>query len=72
MATRSLIHNGDHQPLGKRWITSFLIRHPHGSFLVSRSIEVARAEAATPEVIHGFLDLFYRTRTKLGIRDENV
>jgi hypothetical protein len=72
MATRILILGGDHQPLGQRWISSFLTRQPRVSSIVGRSIDTLRAEAATPAQILAFLELFHRTRIELNIRVEDI
>jgi hypothetical protein len=72
MATRILRMNGDHDPLGQLWITHFLTRQPRVASIVGRSIEAARAEAATPELIRAFIELFERTRVELNIRMEDI
>jgi hypothetical protein len=72
MATRILKLGGDHEPLGQRWISSFLTRQPRVASIVGRSIEASRAEAATPDQILAFLELFHRTRIELNIRVEDI
>ncbi|PZD23764.1 CENPB domain containing protein, partial [Pyrenophora tritici-repentis] len=72
MATRILRLGGDHEPLGQRWISSFLARQPRVASIVGRSIDTLRAEAASPAQILAFLELFYRTRIELNIRVEDI
>lgn len=72
MATRILHICGDHDPLGKRWIQSFLSRQPRVASIVGRSIKAARAGAASPERIRAFLELFERTRIELGIQLSDI
>jgi hypothetical protein len=72
MATRILRLSGDNVPLGKRWISSFLTRHPQVASIVGRPIEALRAEAATPAQILAFLELFQRTRIELNIQVEDI
>jgi hypothetical protein len=72
MATRILRMNNDHEPLGHLWVTNFLRRNPRVHSVVGRSIEASRAEAATPELIRDFLELFERTRLRLNIPPEAI
>ncbi|KAI1507042.1 hypothetical protein Ptr86124_014017 [Pyrenophora tritici-repentis] len=72
MANRILRMNGDHRPVGKHWMAAFLKRNPRVASVVGRKIEAARAEGATPVQIRAFLELFERTRTRLGIRAEDI
>ena len=60
MATRILRLSGDHEPLGQRWISSFLARQPQVASIVGRSIDTLRAEAASPAQILAFLELNIR------------
>jgi hypothetical protein len=72
MANRILRMNGDHTPVGKHWMAAFLKRNPRVASVVGRKIEAARAEGATPAQIRAFLELFERTRIRLGIRAEDT
>jgi hypothetical protein len=72
MAIRILQMNGDREPLGRRWIENFIKRNPRVASVIGRKLEVARAEAATPEQLRAFLDLFERTRIRLGIQTEDI
>lgn len=72
MATRVLRMNGDHEPLGKLWISNFLSRQPRVASIVGRSTEAPRAEAASPAKIRAFLELFERIRIELNIRLEDI
>jgi hypothetical protein len=53
-------------------MAAFLKRNPRVASVVGRKIKAARAEGATPVQIRAFLELFKRTRTRLGIRAENI
>jgi hypothetical protein len=64
--------NGDHEPLGKLWISNFLSRQPRVASIVGRSTEAPRAEAASPAKIRAFLELFERIRIELNIRLEDI
>ena len=72
MAIRILRMNGDHQPLGQLWVRNFLQRNERVHSIVGRSIEAARAEAATPAIIREFLELFESTRRRLNIPPEAI
>ena len=72
MANRILRMNGDHRPVGKHWMAAFLKRNTRVASVVGRKIEAARAEGATQEQIRAFLELFERTRVRLGIRTEDM
>jgi len=72
MATQILRQNHDFTPLGNAWISQFLSRQPRVASIVGRSIEAPRAQAASPEVIQAFLELFERTRIELGIHYEDI
>ncbi|RII10284.1 hypothetical protein CUC08_Gglean006274 [Alternaria sp. MG1] len=72
MANRILQMNRDHRPVGKHWMAAFLKRNPRVASVVGRKIEAARAEGANPAQIRAFLELFERTRTRLGIRAEDI
>jgi hypothetical protein len=72
MATRLLQLGGDHDPLGQRWLQSFLARQPRVSSIVGRSIEAARAQAVSPAMIQTFLELFERTRIRLNIQLSDI
>ncbi|KAK1912943.1 hypothetical protein P3342_004879 [Pyrenophora teres f. teres] len=72
MATRILRLSNDHDPLGQRWLQSFIARQPRVSSIIGRSIEVARADAASPAVIRAFLELFERTRIELNIKLDDI
>lgn len=72
MATRILHINGDHDPLGRTWVSNFLSRQPRVASVVGRSIDALRAEAASPAQILAFLELFNRVRIELGIRVEDI
>jgi hypothetical protein len=72
MAISVLHENGDDDPLGHLWITNFLQRNPRVHSIVGRSIEAARSQAATPELIRAFFELFEATRIRLGIQTADI
>ena len=72
MATRILRLGNDHDPLGQRWLQSFMARQPRVSSIIGRSIEVARADAASPAIVRAFLELFERTRIELNIKLDDI
>jgi hypothetical protein len=72
MATRILRMNGDYEPLGQLWVPHFITRNPRVASIVGRTIESARATAASYETIRAFLELFERTRVELGIQYEDM
>jgi hypothetical protein len=72
MANRILRMNGDHQPVGKLWISHFIKRQPRIASVIGRKLETQRADAATPAQVRAFLELFERTRIRLNIRTEDT
>jgi hypothetical protein len=64
--------NGDENLIGKAWISGFKRRNPRVASMIGRRIEAPRAEAATSDEIRAFLELFERTRIRLGIRVEDI
>ena len=72
MVTRILQMNGDSRPLGKLWLSNFIKRNPRIKSVVGRSIESVRTTASSFDTIKGFLELFERTRTELGIHYEDI
>ena len=61
MATRILVMNGDHHPLGKLWIPHFLERNPSIASVDGRKRESVRIAGTSPEKIRAFLELFHQT-----------
>ncbi|KAI0993759.1 hypothetical protein K3495_g14426 [Podosphaera aphanis] len=72
MAARILRENGDHEPLGKRWLQHFIARNPSVSSMVGRKIDSLRASAANPDNNRAFLEIFEQTRTKLCVHQEDI
>ncbi|KAI1000742.1 hypothetical protein K3495_g7460 [Podosphaera aphanis] len=72
MAGKILASRGDHNPLGKGWISSFLNRNKRISSVVGRKIDASRASAATPENLNAFFDLFRRTCDRLHVPTEDI
>ncbi|KAK6815478.1 hypothetical protein RU639_008682 [Aspergillus parasiticus] len=69
-ATRILAAQGDTQPLGKRWINSFLRRNPEIGTVRGKGIDSARLNGATTETIQKFFPLVEIPAIK-AIRQEN-
>ena len=72
MANRILRMNGDEQPVGKLWLSHFIKRQPRVASVVGRKIEAQRVEAATPDQLRAFLELYEQTRQRLSILVENT
>lgn len=49
-----------------------MARQPRVSSIIGRSIEVARADAASPAIVRAFLELFERTRIELNIKLDDI
>jgi hypothetical protein len=64
--------NGDHEPLGKLWVSHFTKRQPRVASMVGRSIEAARVEAASPEILAAFFKLFEHVLAKYNIPMSDV
>jgi Tc5 transposase DNA-binding domain/helix-turn-helix, Psq domain len=58
IATGVLKQAGDYQPLGKKWTTHFLNRHPELKTKLGRRTDWERINAATPENIRHLFDLY--------------
>ncbi|KAK7177393.1 transposase [Paraphaeosphaeria sporulosa] len=67
MAIRVLQSNGDTEPLGKRYIQHFITRNPRVASVIGRKLDTQRADAATPEQIRAFIELFEVVRKELNI-----
>ncbi|KAI2479371.1 transposase tan1 [Pyrenophora tritici-repentis] len=68
MAIRIFYMNGDNAPLGQHWVANFLRRNPRVHSIVGRKIEAARAEAANPDSIREFLELYEATQRRLSVQ----
>lgn len=71
-ATTVLHLQKDFEPLGRRWIPTFIQRNPRVASVIGRKIEAKRATAATAEQIRVFLELFHDTRTRLNVHLEDI
>ncbi|KAI1003024.1 hypothetical protein K3495_g5178, partial [Podosphaera aphanis] len=72
MAGKILASRGNHNPLGKGWISSFLKQNKKISPVVGKKIDASRASAATPENLNAFFDLFRRTCDRLHVPTEDI
>lgn len=57
----------DHNPLGQRWLESFLRRQSRISPIIDCLIEVARVDAASPERIKAWMEFYHGIRTAYKI-----
>ena len=58
IATGVLKREGDHEPLGKKWMTAFIRRHPAIKTKLGRRTDWERINAATPDNIRRFFTLY--------------
>ncbi len=70
IAQRVMATHGNLQPLGKRWLEGFFRRNPDVRTLRSKSIDSARLNGATTEVITAYFQRLDQPLIK-GIRQEN-
>ncbi|KAI1006030.1 hypothetical protein K3495_g2191 [Podosphaera aphanis] len=75
--TREMVYeilrtNGDHEPLGKDWISSLLRRNSRVHSVLGRKLEFCRSNAAKPEEIKAFLDKFNQTCKDLNIKHSDI
>jgi len=64
-----LIEKGDFEPLGINWHFRFLSRHPDLKKGLSRSLELARYAAASPEIYEDHFNKYKAACEKYGIAD---
>ncbi|KAI1001474.1 hypothetical protein K3495_g6725 [Podosphaera aphanis] len=64
--------NGDHEPLGKERISSFLRRNARAHSVIGRKLEACRSNAAKPEDIKAFLDKFNQTCKDLNMKYSDI
>ena len=72
MAAWILRMNGDANPLGKKWISSFLQRNPRVASVVGQKIEACQIDGTTPEQLRAFFNLFQRTQHHLQVSTQNI
>ncbi|KAI0997010.1 hypothetical protein K3495_g11173 [Podosphaera aphanis] len=72
MVCEILRANGDHEPLGKDWISSFLRRNSRVHSVIGRKLEACRSNAAKPEDIKAFLDKFNQTCKDLNVKHSDI
>lgn len=72
MAERILQIHDDHQPLGRKWLTHFLQRHPEISSCIGKKIDAKRIQGTQPELVGEFYNLYEQLRKKYGIVDEDI
>ena len=68
-----LKHNGEYQPVGVNWHSSFFKRHPtHVKFMFSRPIDKQRVKAEDPSEFIKFFRRFADARIKWGVVDSDI
>lgn len=72
MAGQMLRHNGDQEPLGKRWILLFTTRHPRVTSMIGRRIEAKRIQHTTYVEMSAFFNRFQRTIADHDIQLEDI
>lgn len=72
MASRILRSNGNNQPLGRKWISSFITRNSRVASVIGRRIEASRTHACTQTEIQDFFNRLDRTIHENHVRMENV
>ncbi|KAI0996078.1 hypothetical protein K3495_g12103 [Podosphaera aphanis] len=58
--------------VGDIWVYRFLLRHPQIKGMIGKPLDIARVEAATPELIDGFYNLFESVKRDFHILPENI
>jgi hypothetical protein len=72
MATRVLRANGDTKPLGKKWITHFIARHPEIGSVIGTKIGARRVQSTAREAIQEFFNRFEAIRKEFNSLIENT
>lgn len=71
MATQICLANGDTEPLGRKWLNSFMKRNPSVNARIGRVIEASRIDGTRPEVLQAHFDLFYRVQQEFNVTQAN-
>lgn len=72
MATRILLENNDKEPLGIRWIYSFLDRNPNILSLRSVRIDHKRISGTQEEILKDFYDRFRATKIQYKVEPSHI
>jgi Tc5 transposase DNA-binding domain/helix-turn-helix, Psq domain len=65
-------YSGGPPSVGTKWVQRFIRRHPLVHVKVGRVIDHLRVEAATPEGLQGWFELFNRIKSAGNIKAENM
>jgi len=61
-----------YEPIGEQWSQRFIQRHPHIATAMTRSIELSRITAVTPEIIENWFDVLFQTIEEYEILWKNT
>ena len=61
-----------YEPIGQQWTQRFIQRHPNLATAMSRSIELSRLTAVTPEIVENWFNVLYQTIDEFGISWKNI
>ena len=61
-----------YEPIGLQWSQRFIQRHPNLATAMSRSIELSRITAVTPEIIENWFNVLSQTIDEFGISWKNT
>src|SRR5438045_2848285 len=61
-----------YEPIGQQWTQRFIQRHPNLATAMSRSIELSRITAVTPEIVENWFNVLYQTIDEFGISWKNI
>jgi hypothetical protein len=65
-------YSGGPPSVRTKWVQRFIRRHPLVHVKVGRAIDHLRVEAATPEGLQGWFELFNRIKSAGNIKAENM
>jgi Tc5 transposase DNA-binding domain/helix-turn-helix, Psq domain len=65
-------HSGGPPSVGSHWVQRFIQRHPLVHVKVGRAIDHLQVEAATPEGLQTWFELFNRIKSAGNIKPENI
>jgi hypothetical protein len=63
---------GDHQPLGQLWVSTFVQRNPQVASVLVKKPRAVRADAASPQQVEAFLEVYEQVREEKGISIEAI
>ena len=72
MAERILRIHDDCEPLGKKWVSHFIQRHPDVSSCIGKKIDAKRIQGTQPELVAQFYNLYEQLQMEYGILDKDI